>query len=397
MDNYKIKRNNLFSSIPESQLDLLDEYKFDIIHFKKDDILIEEDSISNGIFLILDGTVIIQKKLNDSEYLDIAKKTFPEYVGEMGLIDGSERSARVSCYSDCDIAFLSKENFFSIIDKFPQVKNTIAKNISSNLRELHQKTLNEYDRNMQLLDLNQKILSQNRELEELNQLKNNLIQMITHDLKHPLTIISGYAQLLEQKIKDQKESEMVFSIEVAVKQMLDMINLLLEATRIENREITFQPEKCNIVPFILEEISQFSLLAKAKNQEIKYTETFEKSFAYIDPEKFKRVIGNLLSNAIKYSPFNSKIYVFLEDVTMNNIDYVKIIIQDYGIGIPLEEQPKLFRKFEKLSTKPTGQESSTGLGLYIVKKFMEMHNGFYGVESEFKKGSKFYVLFPKII
>ncbi len=389
-----IKKNKLFNNISVDKLEFLNSYNITIRNYPKNSILIEENTISNELYLIIEGSVSIQKMASNGEYFEIAKRSENEYVGEMGLIDGSLRSARVICKQDCKIAIIPKDIFFSIIDILPEIENSISKEISTNLRQLHEKTLNEYEKNIKLLELNKKISTQNKELENLNILKNNLIQMITHDLKMPLTIISGYATLLSERLTTKPESEIIKSIEIAIKQMFDMIEMLLEVTKIENKEMILFIKKHNILPLINNIIEQFELLSRSKNQKIELKVNTNNKYALIDPDKFKRIIGNLLSNAIKYSPHYSIIEILIEDQIVKDKKYIKVSIIDNGPGIDEDEQKKLFRKFEKLSSKPTGNEVSTGLGLFIVKQLVELHNGLYGVKSTKNEGSCFYVSFP---
>jgi signal transduction histidine kinase len=388
-----ILQNKLFFQVNKDKLNILNNYDFRLSKYEKDRIIIEENTISSELYLIIKGTVSIQKMLPNGEFLEIAKRKENDYVGEMGLIDGTLRSARVICVEDSEIVPISKEDFFSILDNIPEIKATISKEISSNLRQMHEKTMNEYDRNLQLLELNKKISNQNKELQELNLLKNNLIQMITHDLKIPLTIISGYTSLLSERLTKKPESDMINSIEIAIKQMFDMIEMLLESTRLENKELKLNIKNQNIVPYLKEIIEQFQFLAKAKDQKINLKVTDQTLYALIDSDKFKRIIGNLISNAIKYSPYYSEIFINVEKEIFNNKKYVKISVIDNGPGITEDEQKKLFRKFEKLSNKPTAGEFSSGLGLFIVKQLVELHGGFYGVKSNQNEGSCFYVQF----
>lgn len=390
-----LTKNKLFSTVPECRINLLENYDFNIVSYSKGKIIIEENTVSSELFLIIKGSVSIQKMLPNGNYVEIAERKENEYVGEMGLIDGALRSARVVCKEDCEFIIIDRDRFFSILNDFPEIKSTISKEISSNLRQLHERTMNEYERNLQLLELNKKISIQNKELQELNLLKNNLIQMITHDLKMPLTIISGYTSLLSERIFKKPEIDMLHSIEIAVKQMFDMIEMLLEATKIENNELKLNIKEVDVIPIIKDVIEQFEFLAKTKDQKINLNIKSKNTKALVDSEKFKRIIGNLLSNAIKYSPYYTDIIVELKNESIDDKNYIRISVIDNGPGISEDEQKKLFRKFEKLSTKPTAGEISSGLGLYIVKQLVNLHNGICGVKSVQNEGSCFYVLIPQ--
>ncbi|MFN3412333.1 MAG: cyclic nucleotide-binding domain-containing protein, partial [Exilispira sp.] len=328
-----IKNNKLFFLIDKNKLDILESFNFKVIKYPKDKILIEENSIPSELYLIIKGSVSIQKMIPNGNYIEIAQKNENDYVGEMGLIDGSLRSARVVCQSDSEFMVISKEDFFSILDIFPEIESTISKEILNNLRQIQQKTMNEYERNLQLLELNKKISRQNKELQELNLLKNNLIQMVTHDLKLPLTIISGYTSLLSERLNKKPETDMIHSIEISIKQMYEMIEMLLEATKLENNELKLNIKKQSVIHLLKEVIEQFEFLAKSKEQRINLELGKKDYIAQIDSDKFKRIIGNLLSNAIKYSPYYTDIFIKVENQSINSIDYIKISVIDNGPGI----------------------------------------------------------------
>ena len=135
-------------------------------------------------------------------------------------------------------------------------------------------------------------------------------------------------------------------------------------------------------------------LAEKKGQKLKLKEReLEPDCSLlVDLKKFRSVVENLLSNAIKYSPKESKIKITVEQESK----FVVIKVEDEGPGLSEEDQKKLFRKFQKLSSQSTGGESSSGLGLYIVKQIVELHGGVLQVESQLNKGSVFSVRMPLV-
>ena len=133
--------------------------------------------------------------------------------------------------------------------------------------------------------------------------------------------------------------------------------------------------------------------AEKKNLNLIFDTDKEEVIMNIDISKFERVILNLVSNAIKFSKENSNIYVKV----ISGDNYVDVIIEDNGEGIPKEDIPKIFEKFMQVDNTLTRKNEGSGIGLSIVKSFVELHNGEIMVESEINKGTKFTVRLPKII
>ena len=134
-----------------------------------------------------------------------------------------------------------------------------------------------------------------------------------------------------------------------------------------------------------------ALKIQSDNKKISIVADLDASTAVIDKSLIVQIIDNLLSNAIKFSNYNSKVFVKLRDENQT----IRIDIDDEGPGIMEEDKPQLFQKFQKLNARPTDGESSTGLGLSIVKKYVEAMKGKVWCESEFGNGAKFIVEFKK--
>jgi signal transduction histidine kinase len=134
-----------------------------------------------------------------------------------------------------------------------------------------------------------------------------------------------------------------------------------------------------------------ALTIQSDNKKIRIVADLDEVVASLDRSLIVQIIDNLLSNAIKFSNHNTKVHVTLKDENQT----IRFEIDDEGPGIMEEDKPKLFQKFRKLHARPTDGESSTGLGLSIVKKYVEAMKGKVWCESEFGKGAKFIVEFKK--
>lgn len=228
----------------------------------------------------------------------------------------------------------------------------------------------------------------NRALQELNSEKQQIISVVSHDLKGPFNRIFALSQLMsmtgENLTADQKEY--LGKIHQIVADGLSMVRNLLDNRRLEDRGIELNPEPLNITAILTNLVKQYQSLADKKQIRISFNAT-EPIPATADKVYLNRVFENLLSNAIKFSPAGKHIYVTIRDEGSS----VEVCIKDEGPGISEEDQKKLYQKFQRLAPKPTAGESSTGLGLFIVKTFIEKMGGSIRCESETGKGAKFTV------
>ena len=239
------------------------------------------------------------------------------------------------------------------------------------------------------------IQRQLRELEEqtkilntLNIEKQQIISVVSHDLKGPFNRIFALIQLMtlstENLSKDQKEY--LDKMHQIVADGLSMIRNLLDNRRLDEKAIDFVPENVNLSILISLLVKNYKTLAERKKIKL-FLETPTQLFILIDKLYFNRAIENLISNALKFSPPDSAIHVILE--SKNGL--AEIRIKDEGPGISKEDQKMLFQKYNRLTARPTGGESSTGLGLYIVKTIVDKMGGEVFCESEEGKGATFVV------
>ena len=168
-----------------------------------------------------------------------------------------------------------------------------------------------------------------------------------------------------------------------------MISNLLDISVIESGQLQLNPKKSSIKKLAEEKIHLQQILADKKNI-ILYADLEDVPEFYFDANRIGQVVDNLLSNAVKYSPPNKQVFVKL----VSSEDSMTISVKDEGAGIPKDEQGRLFQHFQKLSPRPTGGESSSGLGLAIAQKIVEEHQGSIGVKSEPGEGALFYFSLP---
>lgn len=180
-------------------------------------------------------------------------------------------------------------------------------------------------------------------------------------------------------------------IHTTANSMLELILELLESAAVESLKLELHKSDIDLLELTHSIIEEYNQSAKKKNQLIKFSFDENKSYKYFgDKIKLKESFSNLISNAIKYSPLEKNIFISL----IKTDGHIFFSVKDEGIGLSNEDLKKIFGKFQRLTPEPTAGETSTGLGLYIVKQLVELHNGEIIVNSELGKGSEFIIKLP---
>ena len=219
--------------------------------------------------------------------------------------------------------------------------------------------------------------------------KDRFLQIVTHDLKNPVNNIRLAHYYLQMEVNDTPANkEALTTIEMAVHTMNDLINDFLDTAALEKGRTQLNLEPLVMEDLIWEIVSRYSETANVKNITLLMGETEGEILA--DPNRFMQIMSNLVSNAIKFSP-NDR---FVTISSIVEAGKVRLMVTDEGPGIPVEEQSALFEPFSKLSPRPTNGESSTGLGLSIVKELVLLHRGKVGVDSTENNGCTFWVEMP---
>ena len=234
--------------------------------------------------------------------------------------------------------------------------------------------------------------SRNRQLKELNELKNKFLGMASHDMRNSLSAIKGYSQILKEDMEElpaETQGQFLDFIFKSSENMLKMVNELLDVSVIESGRLQLDKRSSAFKSLAQHHIMINQFFADKKNITL-HTELPDVCNCIMDPNKIGQVIDNLLSNAIKFSKSGTRVFITLKE------DSGKMIfsIRDEGPGISQKDQAKLFQHFQKLSARPTAGESSSGLGLAISKKMIEAHKGSLNVTSQLGAGSTFWFEIP---
>lgn len=238
-------------------------------------------------------------------------------------------------------------------------------------------------------------------LKELDNLKDAFVSSVSHELRSPLTAISGYLELLSMKQEGEWNREKVKTIletlQESTARLTHFVNDILDVAKIKAGKMEIRKDHFDIRGSVEEISTLFKPLLEKKRiaDHIEIPKSIPMPLA--DGEKIKQVLTNLLSNAIKFTPEGGEIVLSAScSESVKGKETFTISVQDTGIGIPLEYQPLIFNRFQQVpgSREKVAGQKGTGLGLAIAKGIVEAHGGKIGFESEPGKGTRFYFTLP---
>lgn len=238
--------------------------------------------------------------------------------------------------------------------------------------------------------LNRLIRERNVALKHEQYLRSELTQLIVHDLKSPLTIItSGINLLAKGNLGDVSETQarLLSKLEQSGKQILNMIDDLLDVERLEAGALNLQKSHVNIVIMLRETINNFQIIANTNRQNLHFTTIDAITMVEGDKRLLQRVFHNLLSNALKFTPENGRVKLSTEIVD----NYLMINFEDNGPGVPEHERERIFEKFAQVER---AERRGAGLGLTFCKMVIEAHDGFLIVKDSPMGGAQFCIGLP---
>lgn len=228
-----------------------------------------------------------------------------------------------------------------------------------------------------------------RRLKELDAFKSRLYTNITHEFRTPLTVILGMTQQIRNEPKKYVDNGTRL-IESNGKNLLRLINQLLDLSKLEDQSFKLQFQQGNIIPYLRYITESFHTYANSKNLSLRFFSNFESLVMDYDPEQLQQVLTNLISNALKFTPPDGDILVKLT----GDDQQLQIEVRDTGIGIAEKDLPNVFDRFYQADDSPTRQGEGTGIGLAHTQELVKLMGGMIEVQSELGKGTRFLVTLP---
>jgi signal transduction histidine kinase len=241
-------------------------------------------------------------------------------------------------------------------------------------------------------------IEQQRDLaRKANEAKSELLGIAAHDLKNPLSAIAGMSGLLAKMMQARPDQaaikadlEVIQTIHGSAQHMSDIVLGILSSEGLEHGNLPFHPVDTDLSALV-EKITQFNRPAAEKKKISVQLAVPPGLTARVDAKLLREAFDNYVSNAVKYSPPGRAVTVALGRLADGALEFS---VQDQGPGLTPEDHAKLFGKFQKLTPRPTGGESSTGLGLSIVKTIAELHGGSVGCDTAPGAGARFWLRLP---
>lgn len=230
------------------------------------------------------------------------------------------------------------------------------------------------------------------EIRRLEKVRSDFVANASHELKTPVTSIKGFAETLLDGALNEKETLQSFLeiIHTESERLERLIRDILDLSRIEQKKLSLDYKRCNLFQLVSE--TSYSLQAQLDRKSLNFSNNVPHDLELeADPDRLKQIFINLIANAIVFTPEHGTIWAAATDKS----NHVIIEIGDTGIGIPPEEQHRIFERFYRVDKARSRNSGGTGLGLAIVKHLVESHHGRIWVESKEGQGTRFYIELPK--
>ncbi len=298
----------------------------------------------------------------------------------------------------------------------------VLRTITDYKDNLEQKVAN---RTVELQKARDQLADTNMLLKESQQIQNHFFANISHEFRTPLTLILGPAKQLLQGSKDEGTKSAADLIHRSAKKLNRLVDELLDISKIESGEMKLNAHEENVVSLVKEIALSFYPLAERKKIDFKFISDEDEIIAFMDKNKFEKILNNVLSNAFKFTPEGGTVEIEIkasaksppkegtfqpkadkplvyksvssppmEGRGVGSNGFAIISIRDTGIGIPKDQLDKIFDRFYQIDGSHTREQEGTGIGLALTKELINLHKGKIEVESEESKGSIFKLIFP---
>ena len=256
---------------------------------------------------------------------------------------------------------------------------------------MHRKAVQEAEASNTLLREQKKIVKKQAErLEQLIVEKDNIIQIMAHDLRNPLANIDMMTELVKKEKNESQREEYYTMLKRSSEGALQLVSKILEMDTLEQSTSAPKLDKLSVKAVLYDVVATMTLMGERKSINIEWQDKTKEDIVLADPAYLKPIFENLISNALKFSGKDTSVTIR----SFNKDGNITVSVEDQGPGVDPAEVGLLFKKFSKLSARPTSGESSSGLGLSLVKKYVEDINGSVRFEPNQPNGAKFIIELP---
>ncbi len=357
-----------------------------------DEVLIQQGLASDGVYYLKQGRLGVYREEQNTTYR-VAEVTPGEMVGELGAVTGQLRMATVKAEEESCVIHISDTDFYRAVNEDPALVSKVIGMVGNRLVNAHIVRITISQSYRQAAERAKTLDTQKAQVEELMRLREEVADMIVHDLRSPLGVIANGLELLIEMLPSDAKTEYAVSVigamERSVQRMQRLVNTLLSIARLETGEIL------HLLPLdlytLVEEIMVEELpLAESRGVTLQAHLPEDLPLVLADRDFLERVLVNLLDNALAHVPEDGQVWVEAHPQT----DKVQVEIIDTGPGIPPEDRERIFEKFTQVQ-HPVKTRRGVGLGLAFCRMAVEAHGGRIWIKDGPQgRGSRFIFTIP---
>jgi signal transduction histidine kinase len=360
-------------------------------------VVVKQGDPARALYLLTAGKLEATVRGGDPEAPPVAIIEPPQWFGELAILTRYPRTATVTAAIESEVWSLSRERFEALFARYPVMLRNVIRSLSERIQQKDQEFLGQSSLAIENARLLRKVREQAQQLEVVSRHKSQFLASMSHELRTPLNAIIGFSEVLLDPnlgpLPQEEQQEFVGNILTSGRHLLRLINDVLDLSKIEAGKMELHPEPVILSEVIDGVLATLKSLAAKKQLLIASDLPDDLPLAWADPPRLKQILYNLLSNAIKFTPAGGRVGVTARAVVDSSRgageQYLEVSVTDTGIGIAEEYLDRIFREFEQVVDTAHPKQEGTGLGLPLVKKFVEMHGGSVRATSTPGRGSTF--------
>jgi len=358
------------------------------------EVLCYQGSASDGAYYLKRGLLGAYREEEGTSYL-LSEIVPGNLVGELGAATGWSRTATVKAEKESCVIYISEVDFRQLLSEAPDLAAEVISQMGERLTRGDVARVTLGQGYQQAMDRVQALRSEKARLEELLRLREELADMIVHDLRNPLGVIYSGLELLERTLagtKSEYVDSLIEMIDRSLGRMQGLVDALLDIARLEEGKVALQLASLDVAALIEDVIAEEHPLAENLGVALENATTESLPLVLADRNALQRTLVNLLDNALKFTPKGGRVWVEAQ----SRGEMVQVEVVDTGPGIPREEQSRIFEKFTQVRGR-TGRRRGFGLGLTFCRMVVEAHGGRIWVEDgPQEKGSRFIFTMPQV-
>jgi signal transduction histidine kinase len=381
-------------------------------------VVVRQGDPARVLYFLAAGRLEATVAGGDPEAPPVGVLVAPQWFGELAILSRQPRTATVMAASACEIWTLPRKAFEAFLARHPAVARNLLQALCARIQQKDLDVLGQSSLALENARLARRIQEQARQLELASRHKSRFLASMSHELRTPLNAIIGFSEVLLDAslgpLPAEEQQEFLTNILTSGKHLLRLINDILDLSKIEAGKMELHCKAVDVADAIEEVLATVKPLAHKKRIQLAGESPGGLPPAWADAPRLKQILFNLLSSAIKFTPEGGRVWVTARRVDQwggESVDRagpvhpstslpvhpvvqsVEVSVHDTGLGIPVEEQERIFQEFEQVGD-PARAHEETGLGLVLVKRLVEMHGGGVRVESAVGRGSAFTFTLP---